>query len=54
MKPLVEQMTSTESDKVVVEDISGRGNDPKVTDHALDDAKLGVAALRTPAEDDMI
>lgn len=47
---LIEQITSVESDDKIVEDIKGRGNDPSVQDHALDEQKLGIAALITPRE----
>lgn len=49
-EPLLTQMTSVESDDKAVEDIKGRGNDPTIEDHALDDCKLGVAALHTAIE----
>lgn len=48
--PLIEQMTSIQSDDKIVEDIQGRGNDPTVEDHALDEQKLGIYALYQPAE----
>lgn len=49
-EPLLTQMTSVESDEKAVEDIKGRGNDPAIEDHALDECKLGIAALHTPIE----
>ena len=30
--------------------VKGRGNDPTVEDHALDECKLGISALLTPIE----
>lgn len=48
--PLIEQITSVESDDKVVEDIRGRGNDEAVEDHCLDEQKLAIAALITPKE----
>ena len=47
-EPLIMQLTSTMSDERIVEDIQGRGNDPNVEDHALDDQKLAIASLWTP------
>lgn len=55
-EPLVQQMTTVESDPKIVEDIKGRGNDPEIEDHALDDCKLGIFALSTfkePKKDGM-
>lgn len=48
--PLLQQMTTVEADGKVVEDIKGRGNDPEVEDHALDECKLGIFALSTQKE----
>jgi len=45
---LTTQMTAVESDKRNPEDIQGAGNDPTVEDHALDEQKLGIAALSKP------
>jgi len=44
-KPLIEQMTAVESDPKFVEDILGKGNDPKVEDHCLDETRYGVDVL---------
>jgi len=46
--PLVEQLTSVESDNRDVEDIAGKGNDPEVEDHALDEARYGMMAINAP------
>lgn len=47
-KPLIEQLTSVESDKKNPEDIYGRGNDPNVEDHALDEFRYGIMSLYKP------
>ena len=48
--PLTEEISAAEHDEKNVEDIKGKGNDPKVSDHALDECRYGIMALYTPAE----
>lgn len=48
-QPLVDQLLTTLSDEREPEDIQGKGNDPKVEDHAIDDARYGHFALYQPA-----
>ena len=43
--PLVEQIISVQSDERNPNDIQGRGNDPNVEDHALDDARYAVQSM---------
>jgi phage terminase large subunit len=45
---LVDQLTTTLTDERKPFDIQGCGNDPKVPDHALDDARYGHMALWEP------
>ena len=45
---LVEEIVSAEGDERDPEDIKGRGNDPTVVDHALDDERYGVMSIYTP------
>ena len=52
-EPLITQITSVESDKKVVEDIQGRGNNPDVEDHALDEIRYGIQRIYTPAEEEV-
>jgi phage terminase large subunit len=47
-KPLIEQMTAVVTDKRNVEDIEGRGNDPNVEDHSLDECRYGIMSLYKP------
>jgi len=58
--PLIEEIVAAQHDEKVPEDIEGRGNDPNVYDHALDETRYSVLALfepekhvpRQPREDD--
>lgn len=45
---LVEQFIQTQGEDNDPDDISGKGNDPDVEDHAIDDARYGNAALFKP------
>lgn len=47
-KPLIEEMTAVVSDPKYPEDIKGRGNDPEISDHALDEQRYGLMAIRSP------
>ena len=47
---LVEQLSQTITDEHDAEDIQGRGNDQRVEDHALDEARYGLMAMWTPSE----
>lgn len=47
-KPLIEEMQTVISDDRHVEDIKGRGNDPNVSDHALDEQRYGIMGLHKP------
>jgi phage terminase large subunit len=49
-KPLIEQMSAVVSDKKDVEDIQGKGNDPAVEDHSLDEARYSIMSLFKPKE----
>jgi hypothetical protein len=42
--PLIDEMLAAEHDENNVNDIKGRGNDPEVSDHALDDERYNVMA----------
>ena len=46
--PLIDEMLAAVHDDKVVEDIMGRGNDPNVIDHALDESRYGLNALGSP------
>lgn len=48
--PLIDEMTSVEHDEKNPEDITGRGCDPNVPDHALDENRYGIMAIRTPEQ----
>jgi hypothetical protein len=48
-EPLVDEMTAAEADERQVEDIKGRGNDPEVIDHAIDEERYACMAAFTPA-----
>ena len=49
-KPLIDEMQAVISDDRHVEDIQGRGNDPSVSDHALDEQRYGIMALDKPID----
>lgn len=42
---LIEEITAAEHDDKNPEDIKGRGNDPDVSDHALDENRYGIMSL---------
>ncbi|MGV8130950.1 MAG: hypothetical protein ACP5N7_02505, partial [Candidatus Pacearchaeota archaeon] len=44
----VEEVVAAEADKNDIEDIKGKGNDPEVLDHALDEDKMSNLALYKP------
>lgn len=44
-KPFIDEMISVESDEKNPEDIKGKGNDPTVSDHSLDENRYGVMYL---------
>jgi len=46
--PLVEEIVAAQHDEMDPEDIMGRGNDPTVFDHALDENRYGVMAAYRP------
>jgi len=46
--PFLDEIVSVMADEKVPEDIQGRGNDPKVKDHALDNVRYGCMALYVP------
>ena len=48
--PIVNQLTVTLADESDVDDIQGKGNDPDVEDHAIDDARYGNLALYRPGK----
>lgn len=48
-RPLVDEMMSVVSDPKEPEDIQGKGNDPAVSDHALDEQRYAIMSLYKPA-----
>jgi len=51
-QPFLDELTSAPRDEKVPEDIKGRGNDPNVKDHTLDEERYICKAIwrpRTPA-----
>ncbi|GAB1350198.1 hypothetical protein MASR1M107_24130 [Ignavibacteriales bacterium] len=46
--PLLDEMMSATYDSKDPEDIAGKGNDPSVSDHALDEQRYGIMALFKP------
>lgn len=46
--PLLDEMMSATFDSKEPEDIAGKGNDPSVADHALDEQRYGIMALVKP------
>lgn len=48
--PLIREMIAVARDERVVDDIQGRGNDPRVPDHAEDALRYAVAAIYRPVE----
>jgi hypothetical protein len=51
-EPLIDEMISAVPDEKDEEDISGKGNDPAVQDHALDEMRYAGLALPKPREAD--
>jgi len=47
-KPFIDELTSAVGDDNNPEDISGRGNDSKVSDHALDEERYKIMAIYKP------
>lgn len=47
-EPLLDELDSAVHDDVDVEDISGRGNDPAIRDHALDEERYGIMRIYKP------
>ncbi|KAB2908525.1 MAG: phage terminase large subunit [Ignavibacteriales bacterium] len=47
-EPLLNEMSAATYDSRDPEDISGKGNDPSVSDHALDEQRYGLMALFKP------
>jgi hypothetical protein len=47
-KPFIDETIGVESDPKRPEDIKGRGNDPEVADHALDENRYGIMYLTIP------
>jgi hypothetical protein len=47
-QPLLDEMASAVTDERVLEDLKGRGNDPAVRDHALDENRYGLMAIVVP------
>jgi phage terminase large subunit len=48
--PLVDQLTAVVFDDIDKEDLIGRGNNPNVEDHALDDLRYGTMAIYKPTK----
>jgi phage terminase large subunit len=48
-EPLTDEISAVISDGKQVEDIQGRGNDPNVSDHALDEQRYGIMGLFQPS-----
>jgi hypothetical protein len=46
--PLIEEITAAEQDERDPEDLDGKGNDPNVSDHALDMTRYGIMSLFKP------
>ena len=46
--PLIEEIVAAQHDEVDPEDILGRGNDPTVFDHALDETRYEIMATYRP------
>lgn len=44
-EPLLDEMAAAVSDERVPEDLKGRGNDPEVKDHALDETRYGLMSI---------
>ncbi len=51
-KALVSEMTALVTDKKDVEDIQGKGNNPNVADHAVDEVRYGIMALTKPYKEE--
>jgi phage terminase large subunit len=49
-KPLIDEIMAAESDNKNPEDLAGRGNDPNVSDHALDEQRYAIMAIHKPAK----
>lgn len=49
--PLVNEMSAAEADPKQPEDLKGRGNDPEVIDHSLDEERYACMAGYTPAKE---
>jgi len=47
-RPLINEMTAVVSEPKYPEDIKGRGNDAEISDHALDEQRYGLMAIREP------
>lgn len=47
---LIEEMTAAEHDERNPEDLKGGGNDPDVSDHALDECRYGVKSIYKPVK----
>lgn len=50
---LIDEINSAVSDNKEPEDLSGKGNDPSVSDHALDEQRYGLMALFKPVKYDV-
>ncbi len=48
--PLLDEMMSATFDPKEPEDIAGKGNDPSVADHALDEQRYGIMAIFRPGQ----
>jgi Terminase large subunit, T4likevirus-type, N-terminal len=46
--PLIDEMVAAEHDERNPEDLKGGGNDPDVSDHALDDCRYGTKSIYVP------
>ena len=49
-QPLLDEMAAATGDEKCPEDLKGRGNDPNVKDHALDENRYGLMAIAKPRE----
>lgn len=49
-QPLLDEMAAAVADERDPEDILGKGNDPNVSDHALDELRYGIMASYKPAK----
>lgn len=52
--PLISELTSVIASTSAPEDIDGRGNNPNISDHSLDEARYGIMSLQKPLQSSTI